>query len=276
VHGTIQGYGLPPLEHAWVEEPDGSVYEPGTDHVYDKHDFDRLYNPQVQARYSTQEARRKLAQTQHYGPWHGGYAHMTPDEINATAALPETETCAYCSKQATDRVLHAEGAAYVPVCAEHQARAVSEVGGENEVSGIKPIADLHDEPEPALPETDGAEDFEDIDELPEDKLARRQAGLGWLMGGDEGPQTRADGPASRGAGQSGGSRISDSDIAAAARQHLAKTGAKKFSPAEQARIINEGADSSVRAGNFGDLKLEGTHYAPLEDMHNLDEEALWP
>lgn len=54
-------------------------------------------------------------------------------------ALPKTQTCKYCKDQATKRVLHAEGMAYVPVCDSHESRAVEAVGGQNEVSGVRAI-----------------------------------------------------------------------------------------------------------------------------------------
>lgn len=54
------------------------------------------------------------------------------------------------------------------------------------------------------------------------------------------------------------------DIAAAARAHLSKSALADFSPAEQRELINEGTEDA-RARNFGDLKIDGTHYALLEE-----------
>lgn len=36
-----------------------------------------------------------------------------------TAALPKQQKCAYCAEQASQRIIHAEGMAYIPVCDEH-------------------------------------------------------------------------------------------------------------------------------------------------------------
>ena len=36
VHGTIEGFGNPRIGHAWVELPDGSVWEPISRVVYPK------------------------------------------------------------------------------------------------------------------------------------------------------------------------------------------------------------------------------------------------
>jgi hypothetical protein len=53
--------------------------------------------------------------------------------------------------------------------------------------------------------------------------------------------------------------MSDSDIAKAAKAHLAA-----LSLAEQQELIKEGEAEDVRARNFDRLQLEGTHYVELE------------
>jgi hypothetical protein len=62
------------------------------------------------------------------------------------------------------------------------------------------------------------------------------------------------------------------EVAAAAKAALAKMGAKDFNFVEQQELINEG--QGVRARNFGDLQIEGTHYAQLVDPIDEDELAL--
>lgn len=54
----------------------------------------------------------------------------------------------------------------------------------------------------------------------------------------------------------------ENDVAAAAREHLAKMSMKSFSPAEQKEIIGEG--EGITASNLDRLKIEGTHYEALE------------
>jgi len=54
------------------------------------------------------------------------------------------------------------------------------------------------------------------------------------------------------------------DIAAAARAHLAKEGAKQFDFAEQQELITEGQNDGRRARNLTSLKIKGTHYELLE------------
>lgn len=41
------------------------------------------------------------------------------DAETVTAALPAHQKCEYCTEQATQRIIHAEGMAYIPVCDEH-------------------------------------------------------------------------------------------------------------------------------------------------------------
>lgn len=60
------------------------------------------------------------------------------DAVSEAKALPKTEKCGFCKAQATKRVLHAEGKAYVPVCDSHEGMARSAVGA-SEVSGVKLI-----------------------------------------------------------------------------------------------------------------------------------------
>jgi hypothetical protein len=69
IHGTIQAYGEPPLDHAWIERADGSVWEPATATTYPGEAFAALFNPVVHEAYSVSEAARKMVVTMHFGPW---------------------------------------------------------------------------------------------------------------------------------------------------------------------------------------------------------------
>lgn len=53
--------------------------------------------------------------------------------------LPKTQKCKFCAEQATKRVFHAEGAAYVPCCDGHLAEAKASVGGDVNVDFIRDI-----------------------------------------------------------------------------------------------------------------------------------------
>jgi 8-oxo-dGTP pyrophosphatase MutT (NUDIX family)/GNAT superfamily N-acetyltransferase len=78
IQGTIQGFGMPPIGHAWVIEPDGKVWEPATDTIYSKDDFEDLYSPRVMETYSVDETRRQVGKSHHWGPW--------SEQMMATAA----------------------------------------------------------------------------------------------------------------------------------------------------------------------------------------------
>lgn len=69
VNGTIQGPGLDPIGHAWVIEPDGSVWEPASAEIYPAHIFEALFGAVVIDTYTTSEARMNMYTSGHYGPW---------------------------------------------------------------------------------------------------------------------------------------------------------------------------------------------------------------
>jgi|GEM_PF-2928502 len=69
VHGSIQGFNFPRIAHAWVELPDGSVWEPVTNKVWHHSIFDGFYRPQVTIKYDHQAICRLCARYEHWGPW---------------------------------------------------------------------------------------------------------------------------------------------------------------------------------------------------------------
>lgn len=123
---------------------------------------------------------------------------------------------------------------------------------EDEVPGseaIEPEAILHDEPQPALPEVYGAESEGDPNRRP-------------FVPGDPRLAHLADG--------AGNGTQDNSDLAAIAAAFLQgpemhKQALKTFSPAEQAALINEGADAHVGASNTDRLDLTGTFYEQADD-----------
>jgi 8-oxo-dGTP pyrophosphatase MutT (NUDIX family)/mRNA-degrading endonuclease RelE of RelBE toxin-antitoxin system/2'-5' RNA ligase len=161
---------------------------------------------------------------------------------------------------------------------------------------VGPEATLHESPEPALPSTDGAEEQERTDDLrpvvgshppmdglvvegngghPEPELA---SSLSWIMNGSSRPAPT--GPVAREAMSAGGGSMvtpGSMDIAAAAREALAKMGTKTFNAAEQQQIIQEGEGDEAR--NLADLVISGTYYeaqAILEDeREDSDDWALF-
>jgi 2'-5' RNA ligase len=142
--------------------------------------------------------------------------------------------------------------------------------------GVPVAATLHEEPEPALPETDGVDEPEKVSvpargnagpgayEDPEAPIKPGDSRLSWLMG---------DGNKSAG----------NSDIAHMARLYLQspeafhREAAKHFTPAEQQQLISEGEAEGVGASNLDRLDITGTHYEALEAAleHEDEEDAVW-
>lgn len=140
------------------------------------------------------------------------------------------------------------------------------------------LGSLHDEPEAALPSTDGAEseldderqdaglgqyDENDAELTPnttlasagsaQDIVARFQAtaAAAALGGGKDGSHHAAQ-------------QASNKEIATAAKEFLSKKALKDFNYAEQQELINEGARDKTMARNSDVLKIQDTHYAALE------------
>lgn len=123
--------------------------------------------------------------------------------------------------------------------------------------------ELHDEPEPALPETTGDEES---DEVHTENLTGIREESAYQVHTTAQADTTTTAPAWLAPGATTSAPSGDSDIAAMARKFL-KMGARAFSPAEQAAFINEG--QGVRAANLDLLDIAGTHY---EALAALDEE----
>lgn len=116
---------------------------------------------------------------------------------------------------------------------------------------------LHDEPEPALPSTDGAE---------EEVVPTEMAGN--TRDGEHGDYDFNDGTMNTNASIS--KIIEDFQNSKAAK--LLKESMKDFTFSEQQELINEGKGD--RARNFHDLKIADTHYALIGDSDD-DETILW-
>lgn len=147
------------------------------------------------------------------------------------------------------------------------------------------LGSLHDEPEAALPSTDGAES-----ELDDE---RQDAGLGQYDENDAEltPNTtlastgsaqdivarfQATAAAAALGGGKDGSRhaaqqASNKEIATAAKEFLSKKALKDFNYAEQQELINEGARDKTMARNSDVLNIEGTHYLALEAAFSAEE-----
>lgn len=144
------------------------------------------------------------------------------------------------------------------------------------------VAELKDEPEPALPEAT-AEEPDEVERDDDWPLDARDELLEEISGEDATIRHRSDIGVSdttaarawllKDSPKSGGGP-SDSDIAKNAQRFL-KEGMKAFSPAEQAELINEG--EGVTASNLDRLDIAGTHYVELEAALAAEDEEdlLW-
>lgn len=153
---------------------------------------------------------------------------------------------------------------------------------------------LHAQPEPALPSTDGGAEYhpeidpEDLDPIPDNPETPDPYSPTGSVPPTDGSLTPNTYHSSLG-GRSAADIVAEfqksaagqalmtppsaqqdsDDIAAAAQAHLSKTALADFSPEEQRELINEAPDA--RARNFDGLKLEGSHYALLEEAMRTGE-----
>lgn len=141
---------------------------------------------------------------------------------------------------------------------------------------------LHDEPEPALPETDGISEADDDDCFYAQRVSEirdQRAGLAPMTALQEaGPTTALVGPSWLQASDNGSGRVQqhkavNAEIAQMAGRFL-KEGAKAFTAEEQALYINE--DTGEPAGNLDRLDIAGTHYEAMEKrMVETDENWMY-
>lgn len=122
-------------------------------------------------------------------------------------------------------------------------------------------ATLHEEPEPALPTTDGADE---VDPVASNALV---------------PPPGSYDPRAEDDRKRAGVEQYDGEIAAMARRVVREgvTALRDFTPSEQAELINEGL--GVEAGNLDALDLTGTQYQALEASRATetatDDDELW-
>lgn len=155
-----------------------------------------------------------------------------------------------------------------------------------------PEATLHEEPEGALPSTDGEEHTAAIVDLGSDADLTGGGGIGSIEGmpGDAlnpdymSMQTqgsaddvvaqfqRSAAGTSLMAGSGNRPESAGMDIAGAAKAHLAKVAASQFTAGERDALINE--SPGVQASNTDRLDIKGTHYAELEKQGE-DDDLLW-
>jgi len=72
VHGTVHPVGGERMLHAWVENHDGSVFEPEHGKTWSKDEFEKHYRPDAHAKFSPLESRIAMVRQGHMGPWPAG------------------------------------------------------------------------------------------------------------------------------------------------------------------------------------------------------------
>lgn len=69
VHGSIQGFDNPRIDHAWVILPSGEHYDTILDLALPESAFIDYFNAEVDATYSMIELAENSVRTGHWGPW---------------------------------------------------------------------------------------------------------------------------------------------------------------------------------------------------------------
>lgn len=70
MHGSIQGFGKPRIDHAWVEV-DGQVWEPAGGQLLDRRVFDAIFNPVEEQWYDHNAVLSLSLERGTWGPWSG-------------------------------------------------------------------------------------------------------------------------------------------------------------------------------------------------------------
>lgn len=70
VHGVINsGLDGKRIKHAWIELPDGNIYEPVLNEYMSKAEFEGRAMPSDCRRYTRMQAVRLIAKTRNWGSW---------------------------------------------------------------------------------------------------------------------------------------------------------------------------------------------------------------
>ena len=69
VHGSIQGFGNPRIDHAWVELGGKKIWEPASGKEWDSEIFAAVFKPKPHNWYETKELYAKAGTEGTWGPW---------------------------------------------------------------------------------------------------------------------------------------------------------------------------------------------------------------
>lgn len=99
VHGSIQGFGNPRIDHAWVELENGNVWEPASNQEWDRRVFNEMFNPRVNKKFDYESVLKANLQYSHWGPWDG----TEPPVESRSATSPGTGSYRRGSPRRTGR-----------------------------------------------------------------------------------------------------------------------------------------------------------------------------
>ena len=87
VHGEVSsGFAWRRIGHAWIELPDGSVYDPVLNEFMTKAGFDSRAKPSKCQRYTCMQAARLIGHAGHSGPWTDSERLAMRDHFNRRKA----------------------------------------------------------------------------------------------------------------------------------------------------------------------------------------------
>lgn len=86
IHGHVENPYGEGVDHAWIEKDD-KVWEPVTNSWFDKADFEYLFRPVEHSRYTIQEARENMLETENFGPWDPTHSEKIKEQETAEQAL---------------------------------------------------------------------------------------------------------------------------------------------------------------------------------------------
>lgn len=69
VHGSIQGAGNPRIGHAWVQLPDGAVYDPVLDQEFPADVHAVVFSARTEQVYDLEGVAVETIRSGHWGPW---------------------------------------------------------------------------------------------------------------------------------------------------------------------------------------------------------------
>lgn len=87
IHGSIQGFGNPRIDHAWVEI-NGQIWEPCTNKLWEPQVFNVVWNPIENQRFSSEQVNIHILKEEHWGPWDGTVPSKRDGQVESDFPTP--------------------------------------------------------------------------------------------------------------------------------------------------------------------------------------------